>query len=100
MIPQEGAPGLRRRPAPTSQVFRDGGLTDVDAEFQEFAMNPRRTPARICVRHVADECEDVRGRRSSNLARLALGPPLRHACAMDSLPPSFVFVVLLFAGWV
>ena len=36
----------------------------------------------------------------SNLARLALGQPLGHACAMDSLPPPFAFIVLLFAGWV
>jgi hypothetical protein len=35
VIPQEGAPGLRRRPAPRNQVFRDGGLTNIDPEFQQ-----------------------------------------------------------------
>jgi hypothetical protein len=44
VIPQEGAPGLRRRSASTNQVFRDRGLTDVDSEFEQFAMNPRRAP--------------------------------------------------------
>jgi hypothetical protein len=54
VIPKEGAPGLRRRLAPANQVFRNTGLTDVDSEFQQFAMNPRRAPARICVRHFAN----------------------------------------------
>jgi hypothetical protein len=34
VIPQERAPGLRRRLAPAAHVFRDGRLTDVDPEFQ------------------------------------------------------------------
>jgi hypothetical protein len=32
---------LRRRLAPVNQIFRHRGLTDVDPEFQQFAMNPR-----------------------------------------------------------
>ena len=34
VIPQEGAPGLRGRLAPAPHIFRDGGLTNVDPEFQ------------------------------------------------------------------
>jgi hypothetical protein len=54
VIPKEGAPGLRRRLASANQLFRDSGLTDVDSKFQQFAMNSRRAPARIRVRHVAN----------------------------------------------
>jgi hypothetical protein len=42
VIPQEGAPGLGRRLSSVPHVFRDSRLTDVDPQFQQFAMNPRR----------------------------------------------------------
>ena len=34
VIGQERAPRLRRRVTPTSHVFRDGRLTEIDPEFQ------------------------------------------------------------------
>jgi len=34
VIPQERAPGLRGRLAPAHHVLRDGGLRDIDPEFQ------------------------------------------------------------------
>src|SRR5262245_50719434 len=46
VIPQEGAPGLRWRLARAHQILRDGRLTDVDPEFQEFALNARHAPTR------------------------------------------------------
>ena len=49
VILQERAPGLRRGLAPADHVFRDGGLTDVDPEFQQFAMDPWCAPAWVCV---------------------------------------------------
>src|SRR6266851_1586657 len=76
VIPQEGAPGLRRRLAPTNQIFRDSGLTDVDSEFQQFAMNPRRALARICARYFANERADVSGHgRPPHAAPTPPGPP-------------------------
>jgi hypothetical protein len=50
-------------------VFHDGGLTDVDPEFQQFAMNPQRTPARVSVRHCANQRADVSGRGRSPVVR-------------------------------
>ena len=44
VISQEGAPSPRRRQARALHIFRDGGLTDVEPEFQQFAMNPRGAP--------------------------------------------------------
>src|SRR6267143_542006 len=47
MILQECAPGLRRRFAAAHHVFADAALTDVDAEFEQFAVDARSTPAGI-----------------------------------------------------
>jgi len=47
VIPQERPPGLRGRLAPAPHVSRDRRLTDVEPEFQQFAMNPRRPPTRV-----------------------------------------------------
>jgi len=43
-----------------AHVFRDGRLTDVDPQFQQFAMNPRCTPTRVRLRHRANQRADVR----------------------------------------
>ena len=34
-------------------------MLDVDAEFHEFAVDSRRTPERIFLRHPANQCTDV-----------------------------------------
>jgi len=41
VIPQERAPGLGWGLASAHHVFRDGRLTHVDPEFQQFGMYPR-----------------------------------------------------------
>jgi hypothetical protein len=71
VIPQERAPGLGRRLVVATHVFRDGRLTDVDSEFQQFAMNPRRAPARVRLRHRANP---PNGRRSTGI----VGRPMRR----------------------
>lgn len=43
VIPQEGPPSLRRRVLPTDLILRHTGLTDLNPEFQQFAVDPRRT---------------------------------------------------------
>jgi len=55
VIPQERAPGLGGRRAAVAQVFRDRRLTDVDPQFQQFAMDPRSTPTRVRLRHRANQ---------------------------------------------
>jgi len=42
VIREKGAPGLRGWPAVASHVFPDAGLTDINPELQQFAMDPRR----------------------------------------------------------
>jgi hypothetical protein len=54
MIFQEGAPSLRRRLAAAHHVFAYTGLPDVDAEFEQLAVDARRTPSGILSAHPAD----------------------------------------------
>jgi len=42
VIREKGAPGLRGWPAVANHVFPDAGLTDINPELQQFAMDPRR----------------------------------------------------------
>ena len=70
VIRQERAPRLRWRLATADHVFRDGGLTDVDPEFQQFAMDPGR-PTAGSLRHRPNQRPDVgRHGRSPDAARL------------------------------
>jgi hypothetical protein len=45
----EGVPGLR------TMYFADGGLTDLDTELEQLAMNARCTPERVGVAHLPDQ---------------------------------------------
>jgi len=47
MIFEESAPRLRRRFVAAHHVFADAALSDVDAEFEQFSMDPRCTPKGI-----------------------------------------------------
>jgi DNA invertase Pin-like site-specific DNA recombinase len=44
VIVEEGPPGLGGRLAAAHQVFAHTGLADVDAELEQLAVNPRRSP--------------------------------------------------------
>jgi hypothetical protein len=46
MVPQEGAPGRRRRLGTVDHVLRNGRLTDLDAQLEQLAVDPRRTTGR------------------------------------------------------
>ena len=60
VIGEERPPGLGRRAPAASHVSGHGRLTDVDAELQEFAVDSRRTPERIGLRHPTNQEADVR----------------------------------------
>jgi hypothetical protein len=51
VIREERAPGLRRWAPVTNHVLRHGGLTYINSELQEFAMDSRRAPQRVRFRH-------------------------------------------------
>src|SRR6267143_6777637 len=76
MILQECAPGLRRRFAAAHHVFAHAALTDVDAEFEQFAVDARSTPTGILPAHPADQISDfARNGGSSGLASPHLPGP-------------------------
>jgi hypothetical protein len=60
MIAQKGLPALRRWLPSPRHVFCHGGLPDIDAKLEQFAVNPRCSPKRVRDAHVANELANVR----------------------------------------
>jgi hypothetical protein len=59
VIVKERPPDLGGWLSVTDQVFADNGLTDADAELQQFAMNVRSSPQRIFAAHRADQLANL-----------------------------------------
>src|ERR1700739_541750 len=55
VIAEECPPALRRRVSSPGHVLGRAGLSDIDAELEEFSMDPRRSPQRIGNAHLADQ---------------------------------------------
>jgi hypothetical protein len=47
MVAKEGLPALRRRPPFLGHVFCDRDLADINSQFEQFAVNPWRSPQRV-----------------------------------------------------
>src|SRR6202521_138566 len=60
VISEECPPSLRRRISSPDHVLGHAGLSDIDAELEEFSMDPRRSPQRIGNAHLADELAYLR----------------------------------------
>src|SRR5258708_5757880 len=86
VIPEEGAPGLRRRLAAAHHVFAYAALTDVDAQFEQLTVDAGRTPTGILPAHLADQISDLTANdRSTVLAAAHLpGPEQPKARTMPS----------------
>jgi hypothetical protein len=84
MILKQGTPSLRRRFVAAQHVLADTALSDVDAEFEQFAMDARCTPAGILLAHPADKISELLGDDgSSGLAASYLpGPESAEAGTM------------------
>ena len=69
VILEKCTPSLRRRLAEAHHVFADTDLSDVDAEFEQFAADAGCTPSGVLPAHLADQISDLaRNDRSSRLA--------------------------------
>ena len=55
MIAEECFPALRRRAPSPGHILGDAALADLDAELEQLAMDPRRSPQRIGNAHLADQ---------------------------------------------
>ena len=76
MIVEERPPGLGRRLAMSHHVLGDGGLGDLDAEFQQLAVNARRAPERVIAAHHPDQIPNLlRHPGPTGLAAADFPPP-------------------------
>ena len=81
VILQKCTPSLRRGLPATHHVFADATLTDVDAEFEQFAVDSGCTPTGILPAHLADQIPDLaRNERSSGLAAPHFAGPEQSKC--------------------
>src|SRR5262245_44875775 len=85
MIAQKGSPPLRRPSPPPRHVLGYARLPDIDAEFEQLAVDPRRTPQRIGKAHVADQ--------PTNLQRHLRPPAARPRLAV--IAPTVAALLLL-----
>src|SRR6266487_1095489 len=60
VVTQEGAPALGRRSTSLDHILRDAGLSDLEAELEQLAMNARRSPQRIFRAHPPDQRAQIR----------------------------------------
>src|SRR6478736_8988154 len=68
MVAKERLPSLRGRAPPPRHMLGDAGLADLDAELEQFAMDPRRPPQRV---------GDAISRISRRISNGAVGRPQR-----------------------
>src|SRR5262249_36434775 len=76
VITQKGLPALRRWLPSPRHVFCHGGLPDIDAKLEQFAVNPWCSPKRVRGAHVANELANVRRRLWPAAARSGLPAPI------------------------
>src|ERR1700751_2424013 len=76
MIAKECRPALGRRVSSPGHVLGHAGLSDIDAELEEFAMDPRRSPQRIGNAHLADKLAYLRRYSWSATTAPRLPPPV------------------------
>src|SRR5580693_345439 len=77
MIAKERPPALGWRVSSLSHELGDAGLSDIDAELEEFPMDPRRSPQRIGNTHLADKLAYLRRYSWSATTAPRLPPPVR-----------------------
>src|SRR5215469_18982763 len=56
VILQEGPPSLRRRLAVSRHIFANAGFANLDAQLEQFSVNPRSTPEWILAAHIPNQC--------------------------------------------
>ncbi len=76
VISKKRLPSLRWRTSSSRHVLGNGGLPDIDAELEQFAMNPRCTPKRVHNTHVSNELTNLQQSLWSATARSRFPPPI------------------------
>src|SRR5437667_8393890 len=76
VVTQEGAPALGRRSTSLDHVLRDAGLSDLEAELEQLAMDARRSPQRIFRAHPPDQRAQIRVDLRSTSKRAGFPTPV------------------------
>src|SRR6516164_686695 len=86
MVIEKGAPSLRRWLAGAHHVLGNRGLGQHESQFEEFSMDPRRSPKGIGQAHPANELTSLfRQFRPSRLSMAAFPAPVQpESLAMPS----------------
>src|SRR3979490_2501208 len=77
MIAKERPPALGWRVSSPDHVLGHAGLSDIDADLEEFSMDPRPSPQRIGNAHLADKLAYLRRYRWSATTAPRLPAPVR-----------------------
>jgi hypothetical protein len=78
---QECSPSLRGWFATAHHVLTDAALADVDAQFEQFAVNARSTPTGVLSTHPADQISGLAGDDGSS----RLSVPNRSTVSVESV---------------
>ena len=91
MVAQKRAPALRWWPRVAAHIPSDCRLSDLEAELEQFTMNVRGAPERICPAHLTNERAQLRrDLRSANMVARSPAPICSKPSAMpanDGLRP-------------
>src|SRR3984885_2335290 len=77
VVGEKRPPALGRRVSSPGHVLGHARLSDIDAELEEFSMDPRRSPQRIGNAHLADKLAYLRRYSWSAPTAPRLPPPVR-----------------------
>src|ERR1039457_5909984 len=89
---QEGLPGLRRWIPTADYVSAHARLADVNAEFEEFAVDARCAPKRVLPAHLPNQLADfLRHRRAAALTAANFPSPKQAKSFAVALDDVFVF---------
>src|ERR1039458_5307989 len=77
MIMKERLPPLRWRASSPGNILGHARLSDIDAELEQFSMDPRRAPLRIGNAHLADQPADLQRHNRPATKASRLPAPIR-----------------------
>jgi hypothetical protein len=69
LIAQEAAPSRRRPTSSSHHVLGDGGLADLEAELEQFAVDTRRSPERVGGVHLPNQIPNLAIHRRPSRSR-------------------------------
>src|SRR3979490_1553188 len=76
VVAEECPPALGRRVSSPDHVLGHAGLSDFDAELEEFSMDSRRSPRRLVNAHLADMLADLQRNCWAAAPRLRFPSPI------------------------